>query len=367
MSAPTDPSGREHGAIDRRSLLLGLTAGGAALAGATVGTLATRDGAGGDTTVQVVQGAAGEWPWTYVKPGDDIQAAVRAGLTHIQLGGGDYPVGEPVRLPRGAHLRGVGQATRIRAARQMEAVVHIGSEGPVDGVQVNSLVVDCDRLARTGVLVAIDGRDGHYQDEPDPVIRMDDLWCYDAVEDGVVHTGTGTRSCITSRVRVRRAGRHGFMITASDSWWIACEATTGRGGGAGFRIEGANNFFDVCKAWYCGNVGWHVRGTRNKFVGCESQDTGGHGWLIEFDRNTYSACVADTAAMYDVGGTRDGADGFHIVNARESSFVGCQSFDRRPGGHEAQQRYGFRLPRGVDHAVLVGASGWDNRGGLIGT
>ncbi len=364
--APGGSGDSPSGAVDRRRLLLG--AGGLALATGAAGATAGRLTAASPTNVELVTGENS--PWQYLPVGADLAAAVRGGARLIQLGPGDYPVRDTVVLPRGGQLRGVGQSTRIIAATTMDAVIGIGTGGPVDGVDVSSLVVDCDNTARVGIAVQISGRRGHYQDEPDPVIRLDDLWVYDAAVDGVVYQGTDVRSCTTSRVRVRRARRHGFLIEASDCWWIACEATTStRGSGnAGFHVAGANNFFEACKAWFCSDYGWHIRGTRNKFIGCESQDTRSHGWFVEFDRNTYVGCVADTAGMFEVGGTPDTADGFHIVVADDSSFVGCQAFDRRPSGRPAQQRWGFRVPRQViDEGRLVGASGWDNIRGLTGT
>lgn len=308
--------------------------------------------------------------WRSLRPGQDIAAAIRAGATHLSLGAGEYPVNEPILLPRGGALRGVGQATRLVATRSMDGLVLIGGAAATDGVGLESLVLDCDEQAQSGVIVNIVGRTGNYQGEPDPVIRIDNLWCYDSTGDGLRYLGPDTRSCYTSRVRVRRAGGHGIAIEASDSWWVGCEATTIRSDtrSAGFHVAGTNNFFSACKAWYCRDYGWHIRGTRNKFTGCESQDTRSHGWFIEYDKNVFVGCVADTAGMYDVGGTARSADGFHVLPDANMSLVGCQSFDRRPGRHAAQQRFGFNVkPALVTSGLLVAATGWGNVDGLVGS
>ena len=199
---------------------------------------------------------------------------------------------------------------------------------------------------------------------------------YQAAEDGIVYRGSDTQACISTRIRVRLAGRHGFRVEAPDNVWIGCEATTSGTTGAGFSvgtaidgsdgIGAANCHFHACKAWYCRGVGWKVTSTRNAFVGCEAQDTAGHGWSIEIGRNAFNGCVADTAGMADVGGRPDTADGFFVVPAAETTLVGCLAFDRTPGGRPAQQRYGFNVPGAlVDAGLLVGHTGWGNTGGLV--
>lgn len=249
-------------------------------------------------------------PATIVTTGSELEAAVAAKVAAIHLGAGEYVVNTTLVLAPSTMLSGVGQASRIRASgsfNRSRPVIAIGNNvGPAAGVTIRDLVVDCDSKALIGI--AIEGIAAHdYQGELDSMCRLDNLWVYDSVGDGVLYAGRDSRSVISTRVRVRRAGRHGFHIRNSDSWWIGCEATTRTptGGTAGFFINaGASNFFEACKAWYCRDFGWRVSGVRNKFIGCEAQDTRLHGWNIEWDRNVFTGCVADSAGMYDVGGSR---------------------------------------------------------------
>ncbi|MBK7722520.1 MAG: hypothetical protein IPI32_09955 [Austwickia sp.] len=369
---PPDPRPDQAQGPARRTLLAaGLLCAASAVGGASgwwAGRAAGRPSPSvpaGGSAVPTSPGAG----WRTVAAGQDIAAAVRAGAAQILLGPGEYPVRDPIALPRGGLLRGTGQATRLVATRPMTGMVLIGAGEGTDGISVESLVLDCDQQAQSGVIVHVDGNSGNYQGEPDPVIRLDNLWVYDSTGDGMRYHGPDTRSCHTSRVRVRRAGGHGMAIEASDSWWVGCEATTLRSDSrsAGFHIAGTNNFFSDCKAWYCRDYGWHVRGTRNKFTGCESQDTRSHGWFIEYDKNAFVACVADTAGMYDVGGTPRTADGFHVLPEGNTSLVGCQAFDRQPGRHAAQQRYGFHVrPALLKSGLLVAPTGWGNLDGLVG-
>lgn len=302
----------------------------------------------------------------------ELLAALEAGTSAIALTAGEFELDEPLILSPGTMLSGAGQATRLRATKKFDndrPIIAIGdNSGPAEGVTLADFVVDCDNEAASGIAIEGIAAEG-YQHEIDSMCRLDNLWVYDSLSDGIVYAGKDSRSIISSRLRVRRAGGHGMLIRNSDSWWIGCEATTmnQRGDTAGFFVDGgANNFFETCKAWYCRDYGWRVRGVRNKFIGCESQDTRLHGWQIEWDRNVFSACVADTAGMFDVGGVPNSADGFYFEGGTATSLVGCQSFDRQPFGSGIQQRHGFNVP--ADFAAsgsLVAPTGYDNGGELV--
>jgi len=372
------PEPTRSGNPSRRTLLTG----GAAVlagagAGAAAGALIARDDPAPTPELAAGSVAGGDGgPWHVVAPGGSIQQTIDGGAHAIQLGDGEYPVAEPIVPTPGCTIRGIGERTILKATAELDAVIAIGAGGPVGGVTVADLVVDAARRAAAGIDLDIVGTDGNFQGEPDSVCRLDNLWVIDAVRDGVVYRGTDTQACTTTRVRVRRAGRHGFRVEAPDNVWIACEATTSGGDGAGFyvgeAIEGsdgigaANCHFHACKAWYCHGHGWHVATGRNAFVGCEAQDVARHGWFITGPRSTFSACVADTAAMADVGGAPGTSDGFYVEPAEEVSLVGCLAFDRAPGPLAEQQRYGFNVPKAlVDEGLLVAPIGWGNTAGLI--
>ncbi|MBP2330179.1 hypothetical protein JOF56_010564 [Kibdelosporangium banguiense] len=344
--------------VNRRRLLGGTAAGMAGMVG--LAGVAGAEPAG--------MQASPMGPWTYVPPGESIKAAFDAGARAIQLGDGDYRLTETLVPPSGAVVRGLGRRTRLLATTVMNAAVAIGNGGAIEAVQISDLMIECDGKAKTGIDLNVVGTSGNYYWEPDSICRLDNLRIYQPVLDGINYRGEDTQSCVSSRVRVRDAGRYGYNVQAPDNWWIACEATTSTSTGstAGFGVFGSNNFFQSCKAWYCRDYGFHVKGVRNKFIGCESQDTRSHGWYIEWGRNVYTGCTADSASFYDVGGTSAGADGFHVLEGDDTSMVGCQAFDRKAGGHAAQQRYGFNIPASmITNGQLVGHSGYDNVTGLL--
>lgn len=362
----------------RRTILTGAAAviAGAG-AGAAAGALIARDDPAPTPTLAAGSVAGGDGgPWHVVEPGGSIQETIDGGARAIQLGAGEYPVAAPIVPTPGCTIRGIGEATILTATTDLDAVIAIGNGGPIGGVTIADLVVSAGRRAAVGIDLDIVGTTGNFQQEPDAVCRLDNLWVIDAAQDGIVYRGSDTQACTTSRVRVRRAGRYGYRVEAPDNVWIACEATTTGTDGAGFyvgeAIEGSdgigagNCHFHACKAWYCHGYGWQVATGRNTFIGCEAQDVAKHGWYITGPRSTYTGCVADTAGMGDVGGTAGTADGFYVEPAAEISLVGCMAFDRSPGALTEQQRYGFNVPKAlVDDGLLVAPIGWGNTEGLI--
>ncbi|MEZ5181665.1 MAG: hypothetical protein R2702_07305 [Acidimicrobiales bacterium] len=366
----------DDAAAGRRALLTGglavvAGAGAGAAAGALLGR---RDEPAPRLAAGSVPGGDGG-PWRYIEPGGSVQEAIDAGATAIQLGDGAYPVDAPLRPTPGCTIRGVGERTVLQAVADLPAVVAVGAGGPVGGVVVSDLVVDAAGRAEIGIDLDVVGAAGNLRQEPDAVCRLDQLWVLDAALDGIAYRGTDTQATVTSRVRVRRAGRHGYRIEAPDNVWLACEATTRGTDGAGFwigvalpgsdGIGAANNHFHACKAWYCHGVGWEVGTGRNAFAGCEAQDTASHGWRITAPRNTLSACVADTAGMADVGGRPGEADGFSVEPGESwRSWAAWPSTARPAGGPPAALR--VRRARSlVDAGLLVAPIGWGSTGGLI--
>lgn len=304
-----------------------------------------------------------------VAPGSStavLQAALNAGEGVVRLGPGVYSITTPLIIPRRCGLWGQGGATHLVAATAgMPAVIQVGNGGPCDRWQIRDLVIDCNNNAVTGVDVNVVGTTGASNGEPDSQGQIENLYINDPTSYGIWYRGADTQAIVTRRVRVRRAGVHGFYIQAPDCWWDHCEATTTGTTGAGFMVAGANGHYNHCKAWYCRGYGWDIQGTRNTFTGCESQDTALHGWFIEYDKNTFTGCFADSAGRADIGGLPNNADGFYFAGGASTVIVGCIAFDRAQGV-PAQQRYGFNVPA-ADYTAgrIVGIAGYGNINALL--
>jgi Right handed beta helix region len=295
-----------------------------------------------------------------VMPGDSIQEALDASPGRVVLAPGTHTLAAPLEMRPHRWLSGVLGATILRATEPVPVVLVVGNGRPIDRWKVSDLVIDA-RGASTGIDINIIGTAGNTGGEPDSQGRIDDVIITDPESHGIWYHGADAQAIITRGVRVRRAGSHAYRIESSDCWWSECEGTTLGDGGAGFYIEGSNHHFEHCKAWYCRGYGWHLRGVRNVFTGCESQDTRDHGWRIDYEENTLVGCIADTASMYDVGGAPGSADGFFVGPDSRIVLTGCLSYDRQPGDHVSQQRFGFNVPRALfDAGLLVGCTGWNN-------
>jgi hypothetical protein len=344
--------------VDRREVLRSITVG--------MGTAFGVTAVGGSAAAEVSKEPRDREAVIRLTPKDSIQAALDDGVQSVHLSPGDWKITAPIVARPGASVTGSGQSSRLVAtAAGLPAVLAIGNGKQCDGFVVSNLVVNANKLATTGIDLNPVGRGSYYEDEPDPMHRLVNLWVYDAVQDNVWYRGDA-RATVSQLVRSRRAGRHAFNCANADSWWIACEGTTLQAGigSAGFFIGSTNCFYVACKAWYCRDYGYYVKGTRNKFSVCESQDTRSHGWYVEFDKNVFNGCVADTAGFHDVGGKPNSADGFYVVNDNESqAMIGCQAFDRFGS---PQQRYGFNVPASmVDEGRLVAPTGYGNAAGLV--
>lgn len=316
-------------------------------------------------------GSGGSLGFTYVPPGSStaaLQAALNAAEGVVLLGAGQYTITTPLVLPRRCGLWGMGGATHLVAGTAgMAAVILVGNGGPCDRWQIRDLVIDCNSNATAGIDVNVNGTTGNSNGEPDSQGQIENLYINDAASYGIWYRGPDTQAIVTRRVRVRRAGQHGFYIQAPDNLWDHCEATQSSTTGAGFLVAGANCHFNHCKAWYCHGYGYDIQGTRCIFTGCEAQDVALHGWYIEYDKNTFVACTADMAGRQDVGGVANSADGFYFAGGTSTVIVGCFAIDRAQGV-PAQQRYGFNVPAtwyNSTPAPMVGITGYGNTAGLL--
>ena len=319
-------------------------------------------------------------PDAYTRPvqaGESIAAAVATvaalGGGVVRLAAGSHTIDSELILRANVSLVGEGPATVLSAAVAMRAVVSTGSAA---GVSVDKLRIACNNLADYGLYSSPAPGSDYGVHAPDPCFRAQDLFIDDARVAGV-YLGGQARATYLRLIRVRRAGGWGFWLRNPDSWIVDCEATTTGSTtkspdldqkppvGAGFYVGTVNTVLRGCKAWYVRGYGWHIRGSRNRISECESQDTLSHGWKVEYDGNTFTNCVADTASMYDVGG-KGGVDGWYIDGVGTNVFVGLQSFDRRPNGKPALQRWGYNLKKELlDSGRFLGYSGYGNVSGLV--
>lgn len=190
--------------------------------------------------------------------------------------------------------------------------------------------------------------------EYDAAIKLIDLYVYGVGSHGIRlenNSGGRLRSCVLQNVRVIAASGNGIYLNCPDTFLNHVDV--GDCTGDGFYIEGANNQFTNCKAWYSDGNGFNIiSGARdNQFTSCVAQDNNLHGFKISGQRATLSACCADSN-----GYPSDTGSGFFIES---SGFnVHGTSSDKNEGARGISQQYGVQFsgtPKGMCNVMT-----WQN-------
>ena len=108
----------------RRTVLTGAAAviAGAG-AGAAAAALIARDDPAPTPSLAAGSVAGGDGgPWHVVAPGGSIQETIDGGARAIQLGDGEYPVDAPIVPRPGCTLRGIGEATVLKAVADISSM-----------------------------------------------------------------------------------------------------------------------------------------------------------------------------------------------------------------------------------------------------
>jgi hypothetical protein len=136
---------------------------------------------------------------------------------------------------------------------------------------------------------------------------------------GLWLTGTLGGGSEVTNVKIYYCNGVGFRWGSHDS--VIMGVDVGQSGSTGFRIEGSNNRFIGCNAWFSGRVtaaeghGWYlVGGARSNISGCQAQDNTGNGFLVwQHSNAVLSGCMVDGANALGEGVVSgQNAAAFHI-------------------------------------------------------
>jgi hypothetical protein len=192
--------------------------------------------------------------------------------------------------------------------------------------------------------------------------------------DGIWLEGRG--QALVRGIRVRDAGRHGYMIDSVDSVFDALEA--GGSGAAGLVVRDSNNRFSNCKFFYSGVAtpteghGIWLAGPDPEedpdapqnlvFVNCETQDNNCHGvYVFNCHKVWLQNHISEgNNAGHDGAGNHNG-DAYRIDHASDIKIQGT-AIGRMD--NDQHQKYAIRLENGVANlrAVLISQ---DNASGHI--
>jgi hypothetical protein len=233
-------------------------------------------------------------------------------------------------------------------------------------VYIGDLVCDAGGKATHGINLNVVGTTGNFKGEPDAMTRIDNVWIYGPTKDGIIYQGADAQDTFTTRVRVRQAGRIGYnILSRTTSSWPARRPRARPANTASLSATPTATSRPARPGTAEATAGTsRAAGTASSAV--RRRDSKLHGWYIEYDKNTFNGCLADTAAMFDVGGVAGTSDGFYVVPAGLTTLTGCLAFDRRPTGKTRATTLRVQHPdRPQDAGLFVANTGWDNTAGTV--
>lgn len=273
--------------------------------------------------------------------GDDLTdntTAIQAALDEARLAGGGT-VFVPVGIFRTGPLT-IGQRVRLVGAGYGSVLKHRDGAGhllttfdtSVDLFQIENLFLDCWRQVSGAGIYINNNATGYSSGYNDTHHNITNVMIVGSAEAGV-HMPNGVREVRLDNVTVRDPrGSHAFFVDGTDNFFSMCTAATSRTPYHGWYINGSNNRFLGCKAFYCGftgeaSDGFHIIKGRNEFAACESQDNGRWGFYFNGSSEVSTAVglLADSNA----------AGGIHVDNTsgqvRGLNLSGFATFSRSGG------------------------------------
>lgn len=284
-----------------------------------------------------------------------ITAAVgEGGRGKVQLTGGRFYLSNAVMLQTGIQLAGCGWITELRGS------AHSASDGAwvklldnnVHATSVSDLWVSGN--ARHGVHGMVYNNTGgealtYPAISPDFHHYIHNVmisYCGTSTTsaDGLRFEGN-TRVCKVSKLKVHLVRGSGVVISgSSDMHFVDCDVTTNSSGlGHGFVVDGADNKFTNCKAFYCSRDGWQISSSRNVLTNCAAQDNGQHGFHFT---NTFSTVANGLTA--DSNGRLVAGDGVVVDGSNLNINVSAYDRGQTPG---SPQRYGINFVSGTNNII----------------
>jgi hypothetical protein len=312
-----------------------------------------------------------------------ITAANAAGGGVVRLTPGTFNIGNfntgPVKMRRKVELIGAGrEATFLVCGGTWaghDAIAQGGMIEPFDNSQDRWAVRRMTLTAIWGdhdtraIYFNISSNTGFVYGD-DSMIVLDSLYIRGFKRTALDGRGAYSRKNTIIDVQIFNCGDTSFFPDgvyweSNDSHFFGLDV--GLCTGYGINLNGPNNRFVSCKAWYNKKSGWFVDEVRNQLAACEAQDNKEHGFLIAAADNTLSACLADSNS-YDgsPAGTPTGQnfDGFRVT-APNNTLAACNAKDKNEGARTIRQKYGFYLDTGVERVQIHGIAN-DNLTGIIG-
>ncbi len=309
----------------------------------------------------------------YVCTGSDDQNTINGAIQAlsatgglVKLTAGTFNCSGAVRVSRRISLLGVGRATVLKAIGTWTAFDGSGqgaliepADDGTDKTLIGFLAIDGNRWDggdTRGIYYNITRKDD-FDEGPDASHYFTDVLIYRTKRHGFHIDGSNMRATKVTRMRVFNVGAegeteaHGFYIQSPDGMYTQIE--TGSSSGHGIYVDGANNHFSNCKAWFADLNGWEIRSVRGVYSTCVAQDNAGHGFYISSGPNSLTSCHADSNS-WQPDSPAATHDGFHIPWGSRIQLIGCSAYDKDEGGRGNWQRYGYFVGSAAEHTQIFG-------------
>ena len=270
----------------------------------------------------------------------NVQAAIVLGQP---LAPGNFSINATLTLDTNQVLAGSGQETILTAVSGFTGSFMVATKTAASSVQVT--VRDLQLVPSTGSVGGI-SLDNTGLGGGDPQHSLISVYVNNSAGDAF-RFGNNIRSCVISGCQQYGSAAYGFNVGSgtTDNFFTSC--LSGPAANHGFYVNGSNNMFSCCKAFFSGwngsslgatQAGFYLNGTVcNSFTSCQAQQNGLHGFDLQgCAYTTIAGCDADSNS----GGTAGGC-GINTNGATFCSIVGNTGYNNT-GLTPQAQLYGYQ-------------------------
>jgi hypothetical protein len=275
-----------------------------------------------------------------------INAIVGAGGAAM-LTNGTYYIKQLLPGSYGAII-GTGPNTILQAVASATGyAIALKTPASTQQVYLANFTVNAHVPGLGGILIDNTG----YGTTGDPQHTLENVYIQQADGDAF-HFGANTRSMRITNCRQYGAGGSGFWLEVgcTDNSFTGC--ISGPSALHGFNVNGWNNYFSSCKAFYSGSSGSVFDKTHccfevgtnaayNTFTACSAQNAALHGWdLQSCVNNAIVGCEADGNSM----GSGTAGAGVNLNGATSCTLIGMTG---------ANQVYGIQVAGTLTNTCIV--------------
>ena len=218
--------------------------------------------------------------------------------------------------------------------------------------QIHDLTIDGNKVAKCGIYMNRNTTSIH-----DTWANVYNVFVKNCTEDGI-YIGSQIRECYFNEIEIRDCGGHGFNIDSGATDNVLTNIVSHNNEKSGFMVNGANNRFVSCKAYWNGRnnnanqndrySGFYITSWTNKFTCCDAQENALHGFHVKDTHTIQLDCItADRNGLpltdwSNASPQTTYGSGVYIDNSRLIDVTGI-SRDFMKWSHGQTQKYGITV------------------------